>query len=110
MKYNLEHKNIKTTQEKLEQITQTEQSQKAKAIIDSAANSTNVASDRISRKNYTLYLREDVMEAVEVFLKEFGDNKESKGVFVEKAILSLLETRKQNLKQMLQEKLKKLDK
>lgn len=106
MKYNIERSN-KSAQEKIESITKIESSQKARDIIDSAT-SHNKAKEHKRKKYYSLYLQEEVMEQLELFLQEFGENKENRGDFIEKAILAMIETRKSLLLQTLQEKINKL--
>lgn len=109
MKYNIERNN-KSAQEKIESITKIESSQKARDIIDSATshNSHNKAKEHKRKKYYSLYLQEEVMEQLGLFLQEFGENKENRGDFIEKAILAMIETRKSLLLQTLQEKINKL--
>lgn len=109
MKYNIKRNN-KSAQEKIQAITNIESSQKAKDIIDSATsyNSHNKAKEHKRKKYYSFYLQEEVIQQLESFLQEFGENKESRGDFIEKAIVAMIKTRKNHLLQSLQEKINKL--
>lgn len=61
------------------------------------------------KKNYTLYLSKSVINELDNYLKEFGSFGENKSSFIQEAILERLQTKKQNMKKVLLEKLERLD-
>lgn len=60
------------------------------------------------KKNFSFYISEGKLKAVDEFLKEFGRNGESRNSFVEEATEYYLLKRKSEIKKELEEKLKKI--
>ena len=60
------------------------------------------------KKNFSFYMSEGKLKAIDEFLKDFGRNGESRNSFVEEATEYYLLKRKSELKKELEEKLKKI--
>lgn len=119
--------------DKLAKLQSIEQDSKTKEVLDNAANitqnmqqeaqkdnqmsqeshqssNTNKESStkKGDKKNFSFYMSEGKLKAVDEFLKEFGRNGESRNSFVEEATEYYLLKRKSEIKKELEEKLKKI--
>ena len=119
--------------DKLAKLQSIEQDSKTKKVLDNAANitqnmqqeaqkdnqmsqeshqssNTNKESStkKGDKKNFSFYMSEGKLKAVDEFLKEFGRNGESRNSFVEEATEYYLLKRKSEIKKELEEKLKKI--